>query len=778
MSGRGRGRYQRSNHGIVYTRKGENTEYVAQKTFAFKSIWPQILEDPSIDIDSLQKPNDITDIMAWNELTKMLKEKDKFAWLMRIHRANINPLRCTDQELRDFLVKEFFESDRKIGRINTLTGYCSEIRRMLFAIGREYDYGNGHEESHVRVVYAYTGNPMTPSTEQYLVRKYQENPPPAPNPDEPYNKHSYPISVAIAFINMIWVFAKMMDLVKKWELKKFKHTPRIENLCMLILMYIFLLHEGGRPGDANNMETKHSELWLITHPFDYTVYWLTLVFIRPETLAFLLAGNKIAKIVVGNFKGKDKQYYLHRIKAVIPAPFNSIDILTIYTICMRMVIYTTNGTNLTDKIIKNGLQTSSLRHRIVHKIFKWFTFYSFRYAAAEEDKKAKIPDSWTRQRMGHTENSTQKDKYADNKGRRVTYGEDGKPQKPLPLGMDMYERPTNPDHIKLECVIVPATGITYETDWLEKTFPDSEDGDMKEAKEDFMTTSKMVADFIDAPSQEEKIKAKHALLQRFKEHTTREKNPAWYSIIPLGFHIKLPSSIVPDLIRTIYNEAKSHLEEAFSGINTPKVIPELWSFPQVVFGNWRNLLTIKRNSKTDMEEPVTGSLPIPEDDEEDVDDDIPGPSIHQPPTKKARKNTASETGSETESVTEALDIEDIEPNDIVIIYATLPKKSKKNTKKTDTSIFKLPNFPDKHVWVSKAVHVEKIDENTASYQGYFYYNATQNIMDPMNVRKNYETITIKEDSVVKIFTPDTADSTTKAFSLSPENISEIEARFI
>ena len=698
--------------GVKYTRSGENERTIINKALAFKETWENVKEG-----NEVEKPAILTDADAWDEVQAFYRNKTKVKWAREIEDAGLDLFFCKEAPLKDFLVRVIFD-ERNVTKKSSLSDIITDVRGVFRAIGREHDFGAGTTYKHIGDELIFSGNPMTPATDELLHKKLKEK---AKSGGKTVGKEKMgkPVSVVAGYMNMIFQLRTAMDLLVRWEIGEIKQGERILNLAMLVLMYAFLLHEGARPGDVEHLH--HAEMFYVLHE---NVYMLTMVFLHPKTLAYLWRNNALSRCVLGMYKGKDKKHVLLREKAVMPVAFNSLDLGMIYTICMRIVMSVAPEI-LSKKVFKAKLNLTSLRHKRNKKYdFKDFTFYSFRYAAAEEDKAAaaQVHESWTRARMGHTFSSEMKEYYARNQGKRAVIGDEE-----IPLGMDIYERATNPKIIKLEFIPVSASGIVPEDDdWLEKVFQDEE-----EMKKEFVDTAALVKKYIEDDDDE----AMATLKEKYKECAER-----WYSVIPFGMNLKFASRITPEGMSTTFAEYKQRLEEMFEEVPAPKAIPELWSFPQVIYGNWRSL--------------------IGEAD-----------SIAKEETKKKDKKRKRQVIEDSEDAGDA----EIDPNDYdfatilhhdhVVILCNDPR---------DTCALKLPNL-EKYVWVLQVESVKvKKRTNTADLMGWFYKNDKKDITAPLVMRKKPgPAITIIEDAIVKVYGADDEEE----FELTQENIEDIVARW-
>jgi hypothetical protein len=180
------------------------------------------------------------------------------------------------------------------------------------------------------------------------------------------------------------------------------------------------------------------------------------------------------------------------------------------------------------------------------------------------------------------------------------------------------------------------------------------------------------------------------------------------------------------------------LNELLETVDKPRITPELWSFPQIMYGNWRKLLEIPDTlAPKDL-------IMKPKKQQERQE-------RQEPPAKKQRIE------EEPPEIADANCIEDIEPNDHIVILC-------RDTR--DPCRLKLPNI-DEFVWIAKA---KAAVSKRGKFSGVFYTNKEHDITKPLHVRNgNIETMTITDDSLVKIYAADDEE-----FSLTPENIQEIE----
>lgn len=710
--------------GPSYTRAGENETIIQQKAFAFKETWESYKNNKNIN--ALVRPATITEDLAWQSVIDIYKNSDKISWAMKIEASGFDLLFCKEDDVRQTLFSLLFSESSTITKKSYINRICSMLRTFWTAIGRENSYGSGKQYLNLGVPLLHSGNPMTTATEDYLVKELVDQ-----GGRYDSEKHGAPVSIVLAYIIIMHFLSTLLTTVHKWADKSVKQVERIVNLAMLIMLYAFLLHDAGRPIESV-LHLHHENLYF---PLHEKVYWLTLALVKPETLEYLLSKNLLSYYVIGSWKGKLAQHRVHRLKAAIPTPYNSIDLFTIFVICMRCVI-AVDPTQLKSTIFKSQNYTSLRSRRSKHLNIKDMTFYSFRYAAAEEDVNYKIKEAWTRIRMGHEPNSNTKNRYAS-KNERVNLQDTQ-----IPLGVDVVNQPTNPKLIQLEMVTIDETGCTYQSDWLKHL-----DDAPLSIRQDFLATHERVKNFIDDPSN--------------SPVTTNTTDPVFdiegFKKIPLGFNLAFNPKMVTKEMTSLFTTAKDTLTTYFKTPEAPNIIPELWSFPQIQYGNWRHLLSIPYQTF-----PVAPSNIIQKDkpgpsgvtntptnisdnaSNDSAPEDQPGPSnVNTIPQNR------SEDGSEDEDYDGELDLSKIEPGNFIVVKCDNPSDGDRLRLLIDPSIF---------VWVCKvhSIRPNKTLPNTYNIEVTYYINREKDITKPLKKKKTTKKVKdkmqISQWSVMDIYT--------------------------
>ena len=703
--------------GACYTRAGENEGTIVNKAFIFLETWGK-------EGDDLKKPSFIQDDRAWDTIMELYKDDERVSWIKKIKEYGLNIMACNEQDLREFMSVELFDK-RAIRKKSSINNMCSAVRGMFRAIGREHGYGSGQVYNNLGRFLVNSGNPMTTATERYLEEKLEKRMKDQGETSKKKidDKFAFPLSVVSGYVLVLYHLKKLVDQIGKWKRGQIKQVERIINLSMMVVMYVFLLHEGSRPNEVLG-QMQHKDMFF---PLHKRVYMLTLTFLSPTTLRFLIEGNKIPYYVCGFYKSKTKKTWLMRMKSVIPCAYNVLDLCWIYTICMKIRLMLGDDVSC---VFKEGLNMTSLRYRLLKHLdlFANMTFYSFRYGAAEEDKKGHIDPIWTRQRMGHSVTSMMKERYAKNLENRV--GD-------CPLGMDNYETATNAKVISLEMRVIGDMGCSYDTKWLDESF-----GDRDDMKSEFV----MVSDLVERFCENDDLEA----YQQLKDHFHETHVNFGIKDLPIGTHIAIPGNMLrTDDAKKLYESSRDGVSEGFKKVNEPRIVPELWSFPQVMYGNWRKLLDVaeKYKSKDFIIEPSRKRAADTTCDEK--------------VEKKLREERVSK--EEEEEGGDACCCADIEKGDHVVILCADSK---------DACALRLPNI-DKYVWVGKA---DRGMKRSGEFKGKLYRDANgkKRLDGSLVMKKDSETIEIIDDSVVHIFA---AEPGVK-FELSEENINEIEARFL
>jgi hypothetical protein len=733
--------------GPKYTPKGENATLMQQKAIAFEGSWPHFREH---GLSGLEKPAGVRMNRAWKKVYKLYSKpsySEKLKYARVLSDKGLDLLHCTEDDVRDALA-EYIANETQAKKDNYIHKIASAVRGMFRCIGREVAYGNGKKYQSAGYPLLHSGNPMTTAAEQILVDDLVERVgDAATSPDHMV----YPVSVVGGIMIMICHLSELMTMMYRWSQRQLNQASRMANLATLVLLYAFMLHEAGRPGELLN-NLQHDHLYL---PLHKKVYWLTLVMLRPDTLRYLLINDKLTHYAMSPFKGKTAQIMQPRLKAVIPHAYNSFDLVMIYIICVRCMLLVLKS-EFNKLVFKHNANFSKYNGQRNEKLeLKEFGYYAFRLAAAEEDKKFKIKDWWTRMRMGHTPTSTTKDKYARNSDNRVTaFGEE------LKLGCDIKTSPLSQsqNQITLEYVPLGASGCVYDTNWLSDTFDDAPIS----FYQDFVAADKLSDSFIngdcDASALIDYLKSQVPDTESWEDQGVGDYGFCdWISKLPLGFHYTFPSSMCASKLTSKFTEAKASLLSRFESAAQPRYVIEVYSFALTIYGNLRGLLG--RSDKS------TSKLVIESESENEQD---------PPPPSPVDDGNESDTSSDSrDSWTDGVDLSQIKKGNFVVIVCTDP---------SDKCALELPNMPGHWVFIGKVTNVGVLKVKKSRTTGKpgkavdirakFMMNVTKDLAGLLEFKKGHtETIELRETSVIDVY----SDKHLVGMRLTAENIEFIES---
>lgn len=702
-----------------YTKKGENHDVIQMKAFIFKTIWTDLKANKPV-VKPAVFTVDTSFKIAWNQIEQyLIKDRDRVLLLKKLEDCGLDLLRCTDIEVRDKLIEmeeKLIEDNREKDVIygikyKSIKNKCSRIRSAFKVIGREHSWGEGTEFMYLTQPLINSGNPMTLSSQQHMEsaakqrRKKVETSVKRMRPDGVRTKDAldsregFPANVSVAY------FALMQSLLQtiKWCLSKtVNDIQRIENMASLCLILSFVLHEGSRPKEIFGC-CMHDRLYFpisLKATNCNKVYWLTLVFCKIDTLIYILENNVMKRYVMELWKGKHAKIHLNRSKSVIPFPYNSMDLLTIYIIVLR-VLYHRQPDLLSYMVIPKTKKSWSqnLKRMLGKFAIKLFTFYAIRYSAAEEDKRYGIDPDIIRDRMGHSDVSQIYKQYAENLMARASIDDE-----PIVLGSDVIKN--NPDEaVPLE--FCKLKGSMKVEDCFEERIGD------KACRDDFCRTAKLVADYLERNDQRA-----FDILRGRQKFISREQLEDDIRRIPFGFNFDFPSEIVPSALRALLDDVRSELSLYLNTRSQQKTKMMLWSYTQVMYGNWTNvngcvdegimkLKTVKLKSK---------ELDIKVDDVIDFEDiaDV---------------------------------ISEIEIGNYICVYS--------DKKDSDTMV--IPSV-GKNVWLIEVLTVGKKKMRTVNksggavyVSGYRFFNKEQDVTKPFSKTKKIIRIRVDNDCLLKIY---------------------------
>jgi hypothetical protein len=714
--------------GPDYTKKGDDIHVIKQKAFASKSVWNTVkacVQKKSEIV--LTKPTDFVSDEAWesfmsNLITPTDTNKKRLNILLKIDAKGVDLWLDDEMAFRNAL-KDIIENDKTVNSITYIKGIMSHVRQGLMAIGRQHAYGDGELMDILGPPLVHSGNPATKSTQDFFTGMIKKKTP-KESAESRDKREGVPTSLGIVYFTQLYLLRQFIK-----DSRKINDPARLVNTLSLSLLLNFLMHEVSRPGDCYR-EMLHSHMFI---PLHKRVYMLTFAFLKPSSFAYFLENELLMSYVQTFYKGKHMKQFLQRLKTTIPMAQNSLDLMVRYVITMRMILMI-DPSMLAAKVFREACWIDRLRSLAILLGFNRFTFYGIRYAHAEEMNKGHIMESIIQAIMGHTTDSEMNKHYAANKDKRVTVlGES------IALGMDIMGQVTDPSMIPLEFQQVQG-GLVHNTAFLENIKDE-------EIRAEFEEVCDLVTAWIDDDEEEAKAKllAKVEIQipdpAKFKVRLAKHNAiKSYLSHIPFGFEFTFPSQAFTNDVRDEFKDIKEDLAKYFKGVSRVDGVmtPEIWSLPQVVFGNFRKMGATPSIAQSIVAHPVEYPMcPVATVKPKMQKPVVEKKAVVEIPNPRKRKEP------EPSTVDDEWDFipDSIEKGDIVVILCS----------KKDKFSFTLPNIPDKYVWIAKAV---KYSPSTRNFTGVFMYNSTRNIKDPWQFGKKPErAFPIEDYDIMDILSP-------------------------
>ena len=567
------------------------------------------------------------------------------------------------------------------------------------------------------------------------------------------HSNSLPVNIAVTHHIVMKIFGQLLDMVHNNN-----DTRRMVNLANLLIVTLFVMHEGCRPCEVI-LTQKHRDMtfWLKGIQFPLIV----LAFVKPETLTFLLESNELSRYSVDFWKGKRLQQYRTRTKSWIPTAYNTLDLATLYIIVIRMLACV-DLDGITNRVINTDDKKKVAKKfkEVVNEMgIQFLALYGIRYASAEEDNKLGISVMWTRYRMGHTKLSLMPLRYANrNLNQRVVVDDNM-----TLLGCDVNgDRATDdsvlPLFFKKEEGKIPRNGEDVPLYMIDELLA------VKNALAPLLTGTTKTNLRLRTLAESGKLyiaSDKRKLFQDFKSMTIGSEFVFADKLIPT-------STSYRKNVELQYNKVHSYFKE-YSGPNVDKLM--LWSYPQIMFGEFNTKLhnEANRNSHTlfaeehariDAYESLAIELGTVPDKlilkrrncdtvQEMVDQGIKAAIENDKPTKK-RKVSSTKHSEKRFIEHELLENEEpdlpydfLEVGDIVAILCKQPDALAMPITMKDNTI--------KYVWIAKVTkHIEHQDGSYTIY-GRFLYNTTLILTDPLSLSKKDTVVCSAVRDVLRLF---------------------------
>lgn len=553
---------------------------------------------------------------TWNTIQSAFLLHYNIMWdMVNVYRVDL--LVCSEDDIRKSII-EFMDKANYMYAKKTVRNRMSDLRCMFRKIGRQYEWS--HQQEIIKIMGDTIGNPSNPvpsSLEKQMKKLLLDKKKSLNLLIKPKNesKEGIPISIGLTLYLTVKGMVRAQEILNKSQ--STKSLQMAENLLYLGLLRVLMMHEAGRPFAEFQKHLSHSDINMLLHE---VVPALTLVFLKTETLCAIFESGSLGHYCFGPWKGKQTSSMAPRVKTVIPPAQNYLCLVWHYVVCMR-ILYSINPASLSPKVFPDKVLNMSQKNKNFLKSLKFdqkLTFYSIRYAAAEEELKIGIPKEWTKVRMGHSVTSNQSDMYADNNKARAR-----RDNQDLPLGSDVKSPRLSGEAFEFNPV--RAGGLTVQSNWLENV-------KMTAAmKQDFADTAYMVKDYLSS-SGSGASGARIKLLDKMSSIMKAEGIKMFK--LPMGGHYNVHDQLLSSDLMEELKEDMGTLTQHFKPVPSPDNMPVLQYYAQVMYGNWDNPYKEKEKGKTPKPQPQEQSESEPESESEDT-------FVCLPPTKKAKVDVKS-----------------------------------------------------------------------------------------------------------------------------------------
>jgi hypothetical protein len=566
----------------IHTKKGHRINEMQMKGVLFNKLWPILRNETNATmhdiitteykkIETIYIPYGMKQSIC-DDMYKYLFNDTTKIYILKVLEANGADLMFdSDERIQEAFIK-FIQTNENISSMNYLKSLMYSAHSAFYNMGREHMFSDNNV---IKVPYIMgdrtlmnSGNPITNSLKQAVFKlfgmlkdtrdsKFMVTTKNGEN-KKSVKKTGLAASVAVVIYITIGWFKQLLNDLNNG----IKDVRRIENLVNIILFSMFSMHEGCRCREIINF-TTHQSLYF---SFGEQYSLLCLAFVKPKTLAYLLSSGYLNSFVCDFYKGKSVKHARSRLMSWKPIQYNIIDLATMYVILMRILLCIDSKTVKSKLIFKKGINLADhVRRRNIKQHIFGFVNYSIRYGAAEEDFKYGIPADWTRYRMGHSEYSLMKNRYANNLNQRVIIDE-----VMSLLGCDVMTSHSD-DSIPLKMVKVNGSIIHKAVPSDVPQHIIQELTTIKSALDEFFTEDKEIADISE-------------LIQRIP--SSREMLFAELKEIPLGSFIDIKRELLSQDMHTQLSSNLKFIHEFFSEVQKPDVIPMIWSYPQLMYGIW------------------------------------------------------------------------------------------------------------------------------------------------------------------------------------------------
>jgi hypothetical protein len=576
---------KRKYDGPDWVKPGQMIPLMEDKAFIFREVWDQFENGltPS-------KPYNVEQL-AWDDIKDNLFDdtatnKARVKALKDILKYDLDPLSCSELDILKVLINLIKNSD--MSKKSTVQKLCTNLRMAFRAIGREHQWKQGEviKKRHGEILVD-TSNPVSEAVSKRIVNGIKEGKlkkvlEKDVDPSAPYEKYANPVSLPVAHATMLSMIKELLSVTgPNSTISDFK---RIVNTGMLALSLCVTMHEASRPVELfkNNKKPDanvllHKDLFF---PLHRRVYFMTLVFLNPKTLNYIISNRILTNYVKNMYKAKKLQLYRPTLGNCIPYPYNCLDLVTIYTLVFRCLI--TRGFDIfeTPWIFPNRNYNDLLRTNLLKKFITYFTYYSIRYGAAIDDERSlEVDEAWTRYRMGHTKTSEVKNEYAKVKNKHVMIEDI-----PLKISTD-FDETEKVDMIPLKYKPVE-NSLIMDYKFLER-LPEGE------IRNDFETTAMLVSNFIENGCHI----ARNLLTKKAKDMCTFQEMVI--EAIPFGMQVTCPPEYLGGSLQHELDTTVSSIKSILYSVKDDKLpTPEIWKWPVLMYGDWSALLKERKQQNT------------------------------------------------------------------------------------------------------------------------------------------------------------------------------------
>jgi hypothetical protein len=574
----------------IFTARGERDLEMKVKGTLFRDCWDELkdLKPKALKEQYFKRVSSIQNVQISKKVIQDMYENifgnSKRMMLLRTIEADGVSLRFGKEASVKTALLRYIMSNESISSINYVKNILNTTHMAFYAIGRERKWADHEVVSYLweDLPLMNVGNPISHSTKHEILEEFkaiankrqsrytvvydvtrsdakdEANTEVNGKKTQALHKQGLAVSVAMIYYVMMKHLAELLI-----DMTRLNDTRRFVNVANLVLLYAFCLHEGCRPGDTTR-ETSHDNLWFwLGEEFSL----LTLAFVRPETLRYLMTNGLLKQYVFESYKGKKVSNHRGRIHSWMPNAHNSLDLATLYIIMMRVILFI-NPSAITLLLFKKGLNVSGLRLRKNKKagIFG-LTMYSIRYGAAEDFLKYNIPANWVRYVLGHFQTSFMKNRYGNNLNQRVSVD-----NVMSLLGCDVMNTASD-DSIPLS---FNGNIGAIKQDAIPKDMPSEIIYDLRAVKKD-------LSDFLRGNKKMEDISELIVRIPTSQEQFLQELKQ-----IPFGSHVSFREKLLTTNIDNDLQKSLATIHPFFAEVEKPAKVPLIWSYPQIIFGEWND----------------------------------------------------------------------------------------------------------------------------------------------------------------------------------------------